>query len=159
MEFTYNKEKEFKPLEAGDYEAYLESYKFETLQSGRNLIRLSFKIRDDVEQEGQNRTVFDVIWSKKDNNEEYITFKVMALIGAVDPNLEDGTTFSTLEEALKYCVGKPLIIYVKQRTNNSTGNIENEISKYKVSANPTKSLLATNSANEGIDLDDDELPF
>lgn len=158
MNFTFNKPNEFKPLAIGEYEAYLEEYKFDQTQSGKNLIRLKFKIREDVEQEGQNRTISDTIWSKKDNNEEYTTFKIMNLLGATDPNLEDGKTFSSLEEALEYCVGKPVLLYVRQRNNDNNGEVENEIGKYKISNHPFNSVATTSNGNYEIVADDD-LPF
>lgn len=162
MSFTFNKQAEFKPLSIGDYEAYLEEYKYDTTTTGKNLIRLKFRIRDDIEQEGKNRVVNDAVWSKKDNNEEYIMFKIMQLIGAVDPNLEDGHTFKDLNDALDFCKGKPIKIYVAQRTNNTNGNIENDVGKYKSSEKKFNSLNLNKDPNDVTTYevtDDDDLPF
>lgn len=160
MSFTFNKTEEFKPLKVGEYEALLEEVKFDTLQStGKNLIRLKFRIRDDLEQEGKNRVINDTIWSKKDNNDEYPGFKVNRLISAVAPNLEDGHTFSDLTDALNFCINKPVIIYVNQRTSQNNGDIENEITKYKETKHPYNSVSASENPTSYEITDDDDLPF
>lgn len=162
MSFTFNKPEEFKPLSIGNYEAFLEEVKFDTLQAtGKNLIRLKFRIRDDLEQEGKNRVINDTIWAKKDNNDEYPGFKANRLISAVAPNLEDGHTFSDLADALNFCINKPVMIYVSQRTSQNNGDIENEITKYTTTKHPYNNLATSVSANPASYeiTEDDDLPF
>lgn len=155
--FTYEKQKDFEPLKAGEYEVFLENYQKKTLDNGRNFISLRFRVREDIEQEGQNRVLFDTIWSKKDDFEDYITFKVSQLLDVTNDEIEDGKVFSSVFEALDLCVGKPLIAVVVQTERN--GEITNEITRFKFTKNPNQTLKADKEKEPVEDLADDELPF
>ena len=68
MSYTY--ENEIKVLKEGDYEGVLGAYKTVSERTGVEYIRLEFKIRDDVEQEGKNRIIFDNIFQEKNEKGE-----------------------------------------------------------------------------------------
>lgn len=105
MSYTY--ESEIKVLKEGDYEGVLGAYKTVSERTGVEYIRLEFKIRDDIEQEGKNRIIFDNIFQEKNEKGEpsgvYMKWKVNNILGAVLTDNEKAAkiTFDTIEDVIK----------------------------------------------------------
>lgn len=67
--------------EAKNQEVILEKAEIKKLEnSGKQVINLTFKIRDDVEQENKGRVIFDSIWEEKNNPGTFDSKKINALL-------------------------------------------------------------------------------
>ncbi|MBR3208849.1 MAG: DUF669 domain-containing protein [Bacilli bacterium] len=60
--FDYSEKRSFEPVEPGEYEVQITNAELKQSQTGKNCIAVSFTIRDDVEQNHQNRIIFENIW-------------------------------------------------------------------------------------------------
>lgn len=161
MSYTY--ENEIKVLKEGDYEGVLGAYKTVSERTGVEYIRLEFKIRDDIEQEGKNRIIFDNIFQEKNEKGEpsgvYMKWKVNNILGAVLTDNEKAAkiTFDTIEDVIKKINGSKVIAHVCVENNDYTkGEDVNKIKFYKTTKHPSQVLAE--ETNE-LEVSDDDLPF
>lgn len=155
MAYTYNEEKEFKLLNEGDYECILESMEETTIPTtGTQKLSLKWKVRDDVEQEGKGRTVFEDIWKEKENKQYYNQKRINRLLGAVG-NVQEGQEFAGIDDVIKHCVGAYVICHIAVEHDTFNDKDVNRVKYYKSSENKPKEI----GSPELTQVPDDDLPF
>lgn len=156
---------------AGSYEATAICDGQGTNNFGDEVIRLSWKIREDVQQESKGRLVFDDIGRDKNNPEEYNDRKIYDII-YLGQKGEPGAKlkFDDYDELAQYINGLNMIIDVEIKQSNS-GRKYNRIKfgGYHPSQAKGQTLVAPKTAAEAVkafgtdgdslDITDDDLPF
>lgn len=163
MSYTYEKE-EIGLLPEGDYEAVLQDMATKILPppSGKEKIAITFRIRDDVEQDCKGRLVFEDIWKEKENPQYYNRKRLNKLLGT--QTIEDGTVFETIEDIITFLKGAFLIVHVTKEFDEYSGQDRNRIAYYKPTKNGAQSIAPTEKTEEQptgavMDIPDDQLPF
>lgn len=106
---NHNEATSFGPIPEGNYECFISEVEVKTFGSGNQGLSLTYTIRNDVDQEGKKRKVFEnapVL--------EATMFKFQNLAKAT--SLPDGASFNSAEEMLhgfkKHLKGKPIQITI-----------------------------------------------
>lgn len=159
MGYTYKKEDEFKLLEEGDYEVRIENCEFAETQNGTDYIKITLRIRDDIEQPSKNRSFSDSIWKEKDHPEYFNRQKINRILGAL--NVADGTEFNTIEDVMKEIKGSFIIAHVVKRHDEYYGKEVNSVRYYKPTKfnGELKSDISKASNEDLIEITEDDLPF
>jgi hypothetical protein len=151
--YVFEKQEDYGLLKDGEYEVRLEKIEQKTTQNGKENLSLMFRVRDDVEQEFQNRVLFESIWKEKDTD-FYNRKRLNQLIGT--QHFEDGTSFESIGDIINELNGSSLIVVITTKFNDYQNKDENSISYYKSSNHLPKSLKS--ESKEQIAKEDD-LPF
>jgi len=171
--YTYEKQENTNELiKEGDYEVVLERFEKKTLPSGKEKLSLMFRIRTDIDQEYQNRVIFDDIWTEKENPQFFNRKRVNQLLGT-QKDLEDGTEFETIDNIIEYMTGSFLGVHIVIELDEYRGEDVNRVAYYRSSkVLPQKigeivhpkdeeehkpPVNVSNPANN--EDDDDDLPF
>jgi len=106
----------------GNYEAIITNAEIKETKNGKRKVGLMLTIRNDIQQNCQNRVLFIDIWRKReptpaDEQVDGFNFaQLMAVSRAVQ--IPTGQTFETLEQFLQALCGRCLIATVKHETYN-----------------------------------------
>ena len=162
MFFTFD-EKEaggFDLLAAGDYEAIISVTEITTSSGDNPMINVTLTIRNDVEQEGQKRKIFDRLVAT-----ERAMFKFHQLAKALQWGQGEGA--ANLEEFAEKILYQQ--VKAKLKISPARGNYaeKNDVVTYLVTDYPTGDAGVgpdTNPYNfdddgKPIDISDDDLPF
>ncbi len=156
MSYTFEKEESsYGLLKEGKYECLIDRIEIKTFDSGKQCINITYKVRDDVEQEHQNRLIFESIWKEKDNPDFFNRKRINKILGT--QKVEPGATFNDINDILNLLKGSLLMCNVKARLNEYTGQDENYVSYYESTKYPF-ATLGSNS-DDNIEIIDDDLPF
>jgi hypothetical protein len=139
----------YEVLKEGEYEAIAEKLQIQTLPSGKEKVSIMFRIREDVEQEGKNRVIFEDIWKEKDNPQYFNRKRLNQLLGT--QHLEDGTSFTTIQDLLDQLKGAYVRIKVAVEFSEYRNENQNKISYYKTTTKPAQKV--------GEEIKDEDLPF
>lgn len=167
MSYTYEKV-ENELLQEGDYEVEIADFaKKEVPTTRTEKISVSYRIRDDVEQNGKNRYVFEDIWKEKENLQFFNRKRLNKLLGT--QTIEDGHVFESIEDIGNFLKGAFLIVHVVKEMDEYRGEEINRVAYYKPTKQGAQSLTPApkkeaktakkESIVEDIDVVDDELPF
>ena len=156
--------------EAKDEEVYLENAEIKELpRSGKKVINLKFRIRDDIEQPNKGRVIFDTIWQDKEKPDDFDSRKINALLLVQG---EDGKyDFDDYDELVQYIIGTFLRISIEKNPADEYHEEPYNQVKYcsykptKVGAksvsNGNSVSTPTKASNDTVTLDveDESLPF
>lgn len=160
MAFVKDKNKagsNFDVLPAGEYEVFMTGAELkDSKNSEYQYYNVVYTIRDDVEQEGKGRKVWD-IYSLSPKAE----FKFHAILDALE--VEDGVEFENEAEIIKFMIGKPIVAVLgvekneKGERNNVKATKPSQIGGEYVSSEASNDPFA----NKGgpINISDEDLPF
>ena len=159
LNFEFQKS-EYGLVNEGIYEMNL-TVSLKVSKTGKNYISLDWKIRDDVEQEGQNRHVFESVWEDKENPG---TFSMTKLSKILSIQGEDGNYhFEDIDEVLQFINGWNVRCGVKIGEPDEYRQDEyNYISFYSATKFPTQTLTTSVGNVKTVnpaDISDDDLPF
>ena len=62
MNMSYKAEKSVSLIKKGSYESVIEKMELKPAKNETRTLAITYRIRDDIEQEAQNRLVFENIW-------------------------------------------------------------------------------------------------
>lgn len=108
----------------GDYEVVIKTIEEKTTQTGIVFLSMSLIIRNDVEQNCQNRYIFHSFWKRKEPTQADMSvngysFKwIMSLAKAA--KLPNGKNYESLEELCKDLEGRVICVTVTHDTYNGT---------------------------------------
>lgn len=162
-EFNFGAEydsSDFGAIDSGKYEVVIE--KVETLttkSSNKPMLKFTFKIRSDVDQNFKNRKLwYNIV--KKDGDACYDFNKINKIIMTQD---KFPTHFDTFDEVLQYLHNLNLRLEVVNEFSDYTGNEESRIKDYSFEKSlvpETTSDNATVAKSDAVTLPDDaDLPF
>ena len=176
----YNVEdKNFELIPDGKYEAHLDTVEKKVSRSGKEMLSLVFKIREDVQQLGQGRLIFDNVMRDSVKTDYFDVAKIGCII-STQPN--HPKSFQSEDQALQFINGIDLIILVshtdgsdgydpRNRIKSKFGFRKSEVPfKYNknvkaqapaVTASAPTATKTTDSTSKPTDdkEDDDDLPF
>jgi len=145
----------FGVLPVGEYEAIIKKAEHKTASTGSEMIALTLIIRDDYEQQGKKRQLFDnLVLTEK------MVWKVNQVLKVVGS--PDGIEFETAQELINVLQFQPVRIKVGQR--EWQGNKQNNVQEYKPTMKPGVEMVIEQGDGElnggkPIEISDDVLPF
>lgn len=164
MPFDYSEKRE-DLVPSGTYEATADCQGVSMNNFGEEVIRLSWKIRTDVEQQAQGRIVFDDIRREKDDPERFSDRKLYDIIygGQSKDNPNSKFKFDDYDEICQHLNGLNMKIDVDIKTANSGrrfnvvrfGGYHPTEATGKTVGQPAVQTKNT----EAIEVSDDDLPF
>jgi hypothetical protein len=166
MSYEINKNTDYELIpDKTELECRIEKMTFKTTTSGRRYIDVSFRVRDDVDSNGQfkNRVLFKAIWSLKDKPDMYNPVDISNLTNTQDYE-GNSITFSTIDDVITYLTGISLRVKVGIEESEQYGN-KNICSKFfKTNFAPKKveKVEATKSeqtSEEDLSVVSEDLPF
>lgn len=165
---------EFELIDEGKYEVVIEKVEPKISKNQKKYLNITFKIRDDVDQDFKKRKLFYRI-NEKDNDPTGYDFNRLNKIIITQKNTKNYQKyFADTDEVLQYLVGLHLVITVEvafddysQKDRNNVKDWAFEPSVWDTQEHPakiekanTESLEATaKEAEKVLDLPDDDLPF
>ena len=159
--FDYKDERD-NLVPAGSYEATASCGGVSLNNYGEEIIRLSWKIREDVNQACQGRIVFDDIRKEKNNPNEFNQQKIYEIIHGGQDHADKGAKFQfeTYDDICLYLNGMNAIIDVDVRTSNSGKKFNCiKFGGYHPTNAKGQTLASAAPATDVSDIDDDQLPF
>lgn len=144
---SYKAEKSVSLIKKGSYESVIEKMELKPAKNETRTLAITYRIRDDIEQESQNRLVFENIWLGSQFHQK----RIENLLYAV--NSPKDKVFNSVEEVMGYCQGKKVIINVDIYFDEFYNDERNKVSFVKQTAHPDKKLDTT------VEVNDEELPF
>lgn len=164
MAYTYDASERSGLVKEGDYEATIERMERKTLPSGKEKLSIMYRIRSDVEQAYGNKCIFEDIWEERENRGVFNRKRLNQLMGTQE--IEDGTTFETINDVINFLLGENLIIHVCVELDEYYGEDVNKVSFYRSSKVKPQKLGEAKPVEEKPvqsgkvdDLLDDDLPF
>lgn len=157
-------------IEDGTYEVIIEKAHEDATPSGAEYINFWFRIRNDIQQKSQNQIIFHRIWKTKETG-KYNPVMINTL--GKSAQLQNGKSYTSMEDLLNDFVRKPLKATVKNETSEYNGKTyENLNVKYTAeTAFPNvQHQWKANEQNSGQSdpfpqnnaaptIDEDDLPF
>lgn len=122
----------------GDYEVVIKAAEEKATQAGTDYLSITLVIRNDVEQNCQNRYIFHSFWKRKEPTQADMSVKgysfkwIMALAKAA--KLPDGKNYETLENLCKDFEGRVIKVTVGHDSYN--GNTRETIKSMTESGFP-----------------------
>ena len=172
MAYTYDARESNGLVKEGDYEATIERMERKVLpRSGKEKLSIMYRIRSDVDGQAYgNKCIFEDIWKERDNPSVFNRKRLNQLMGTQE--IEDGTTFETINDVIDFLLGGNLIIHVGVEFDEYYGEDVNKVSFYRSSkAKPQKlekpnqeakaaeeNPTDANPVQSGI-VEEDDLPF
>jgi len=151
----------FEPLPIGEYECIISEVKIDVSKGektkGAPLLKLVLTVREDVEQEGAKRKIFDQLVAA-----ENTMFKFHQLSEAL--GFENGQEFDTIEEYAEAIAYQP--VRIKSKNEEYQGKTNTKVNFYKPSEAPVDGVAIanavvgrTNPLDAPTDISDEDLPF
>jgi hypothetical protein len=156
MSYTFDSKVGNSLLKEGEYEVRVERIETKTTTTGKEKIAIMFRVREDVEQEGKNRVLFEDIWKEKENPQFFNRKRLNLLLRTQD--LENGKTFETIQDLFKELQGAMLIVKVSVEMDDYRGEEVNRIIYYRHTKNASKTVSNT-SPKAKEEVKDEDLPF
>lgn len=148
-------------VKEGEYEAQIIKAELLAAETGTKYMNITYRIREDVEQEHQGEVVYDKLWQNKTTG-EYNMRRFNNICKSA--GIPEGTSFANENAFLEAIVGKTIVINVAVVFDDYRQQDQNTILYYRSSkvgfktvdnAQTTKPASATAPAPE----DDDDLPW
>lgn len=156
MAYTSN-ENEVKLLNDGEYECVIDDIREKTYgMENKTCLSIQFRIRNDVEQAGKNRIVFETLYKSKETN-DYNGKRIGNLLNAC--GLPVGESKDTISEVCEFCKGAYLLVGIGTRNNEYLGKNENYVKFYGKTKNASKASTLTTEPKQSDEISDDMLPF
>ena len=159
--YTYEATASNTLIPEGDYEVSIERIQKRKTPNGKEKLSLMFRIREDVEQIGKNRVLFEDIWAEKDNPGVYNRKRINQLLGT-QKDVVDGQVFETIDDIIEFIEGAQLIVHINIELDTYRGEDVNNVAYYKSSKTTPRTVATTSpAATEVISAvtGSDDLPF
>lgn len=137
-------------IDSGEYECTIDKVELGKSKNDNDIVKLQYRIRVDIEQNAQNRIIFETIGLRS----EFFKKRAGGLLKCLGATNKD----FLISEFIDFVSGKPILIKLGQRVSNYTGDEENYIQYISSSRHPNQTLSDTPIV-EGEDVLPDDLPF
>lgn len=163
--YEFEQKEEYSLIPNGEYEVILERAERRTANSGKEYINLTFRIRNDVNQQCQGRTIFEAIFPDRERMGQFDHKKLGSIIRT--QGASGKYSFADDDELIQYINGLAMriTIEIKEPDEYHTENY-NQIKyrSYKPSNAGPKSLAAgveemKEKFGEVFDVSAEDLPF
>lgn len=159
MSYIYAKtEDRYSLIVEGEYEVTLEGVSEASTMSGKKKLDLGFRIRNDFEQEHQNRVVYESIWQEKDTT--YYNRKRLNQLLATQ-EIADGTSFNSIQDIIDLLKNTKLRVKIIVAYDDYRKTDVNKIAYYTKTQKPNKKLenITVKDTKVVTEISDDDLPF
>lgn len=138
----YNQINQIEDLKPGAYECVVSDYEFKTTMSGSQCIQVTYTIRNDFTQAGQNQKIWHSIWKVKDpsatnNLDGYLASPILELARAAKlPNGASFNNVSALLDAIVHSRKLPVKVTIKKEqyiNNKGETKTSTQVSKVEES--------------------------
>lgn len=144
-------------IDDGKYEVVIEKAEEKTSVKGSKYLNITFRIRDDVDQNFKNRRLFYTI-GKKENDACYDFGRVNKIILTQEGRADYKSRFDTFDEVLFYLNGLHLVVTVVTTFDDYRGEDRNEVKDF--SFEPSLwDMQEHHSDNANNVVTNDDLPF
>jgi hypothetical protein len=158
LKFDSKKAEGFTLLPEGEYEVFIAAIDHKFSTKGNEMLVVNYKVRDDVDQEGQGQEI------RFDNfvNSENSLWRFHALNRALQA--DEGAEWEDFKEWMPFIKGKAVRVVVKHEEatqGKSKGKIFPTVTGFKTSE-VGGSMAVTSDGKPGgsnVDIDEDMLPF
>lgn len=150
LKTNYDDLNDFGALPVGDYECIVSDVKIAPTSTGKQMVKVTLTIRDDVEQAGKKRKFFDNL-VVQDN----MMWKFNQVSKACD--FPANTDFASVEEFASAIQYKTVTIRNKHEEYN--GEKQDRVANWKVSKFGAGEDGFSGGNNGSIEIGDDDLPF
>ncbi|MFC0278102.1 DUF669 domain-containing protein [Enterococcus devriesei] len=116
----FSKAQQGNEIKDGTYEVIINKAVENATKSGAEFIDIDLIVRNDVQQQFQNKHIFPKIWKAKATG-KYNEGMIMAIAQALQ--LEDGKSYNGFDELLADFVLKPVLVRVKTEESNGYKNV------------------------------------
>lgn len=166
--YEFSDKAEYELLKEGDYEVILDTAEVKTYKSdsSKRYLSLKFIIRVDVEQPHNGRTIYETVFSDKENPSQFDHRKLQRLILTQKGKDTFQTKFANEDELIQYLNGLTMRIHINRKEADDYHDSEyNEVGylSYKPSDVKLQSVgQPTQQAKpkiEFVDMSDPDLPF
>lgn len=144
----------FSALPVGQYEAIIKEVEVKEFRTGSKGLKLTYVIRNDVNQEGRGRKIFDNFVAS-----EGAMFRFSQLGKAI--NMQDGRAFASAEDLLgafaNESVGKSVKLTLK--VEKYEGNDQNRVALIEPSELNNEDGLDIPAEGLAVDIPDEDLPW
>ena len=144
----YSNTGDFAPLPIGEYECFVSEAKIAESSNGNPMVKVTLTVRDDVEQAGGKRKLFDNIVEM-----ESMMWKFNQVAKAAQ--LPEGEDIETLADFAASILYKPVRIKNKHRVYN--GETQDSVNAWKETQ--FGGDFGSGDGGGSIDIGDDDLPF
>lgn len=141
-----NVKSDYTLLDKGDYEVIVDLIEIKTASTGTEYINITYKVRDDVEQEFKGRLIFETIFKEK-GTEFFNRVRLTKLIKATHPE-NAPLQFESIDEILESIVGKKLVVNVNSKYDEYMDADKNYVAFYKPTENGDKVLTKSQPENK-----------
>jgi hypothetical protein len=156
LKVDYSNTGDFAPLPIGEYECMISKAEVKPTQAGEPMIKMELTIREDVDQKGKKRKIFDNLLIR-----DTMMWKLNQVAKAAGLSEEEAAGFDTPEE---FATG---ILYRMVRIANKhevyEGHTNDKVKFYKVSEHGGGDGGRVDgdpfSGGGSIDISDEDLPF
>lgn len=157
---------EFALIDDGKYEAVIEKVEPKESQKGTKYLNVTFKIRNDVDQEFKNRKLFYRI-TEKEGDPCYDFNRINKLIITQKNTANYKKYFTDVDEVLQYLIGLHLIITVETAFDDYSQKDRNNVKDWAFEPSiwdtqdhsPKIEKANTEKLDAVLDLPDNQLPF
>ena len=108
----------------GEYECLIQEAKYDTTRGGTEYLRITLRIREDVEQEGQGETIDWPVWKKKQptskDPEGFPAGTIQHISRVV--NFENGTSFDSIDDWMRALAKKPIKVEIRHEEYQGNTN-------------------------------------
>lgn len=152
-------------IEDGAYEIVIENAQENATKNGAEYLDFWFRIRNDIKQPSRNQVIFHKIWKAKATNKYNAT--MINTLGKT-ARLENGKSYSGLQDLLDDFVGKPLKATVKNETSEKDGktyeNLNVKFTDFSEFPNvqhdfKNKEVDSPFKNDKAVSINEDDLPF
>lgn len=150
----------------GSYECIVDKAEIKTgKSSGKTYISVELTIRNDVEQQGKGRKVFDVIAHDKESPNDFDHTKVAQIVATQIHEPGYTTKFGSWDEFVQFINKVRVLVKVGHRDAEGEFPAKNTVARggYLESKVPLKTVPPSDKPSgenlDKIDIDDKDLPF
>ena len=138
-------EKKYEVLAEGDYEVVISAVEKRQSTSGNDMLKLTLTVRNDIQQEGQKRKVWDYLVDT-----DKAKFKFQQVAKAL--GIANSKTFSTIDEFATEILYKAVRVRIKHERSEYNNKVytNERVSNYFTASKPYES---------GAQVNDDSAPF
>lgn len=163
MPYDFSGPSTYELVPDGWYEAVIDKAEIKkSAKSGKNYVSVTFKIRDNVEQNCRGRLIFEVIAADQNNPAAFDKIKLGNIVNTQKGTPNEKLQFQTNDEIVQWLNGLLLRINVTHEEGQGEYGPKNRIAARgyeKSQALPTVFGASQPAAAPAVNVMDDDLPF
>lgn len=167
--YEFSDKTEYELLKEGDYEVTLDTAEVKAYKSdsSKRYLSLKFVIRVDVEQPHNGRTIYETVFSDKENPSQFDHRKLQRIILTQKGKETFQTKFANEDELIQYLNGLNMRIHINRKEPdayheseyNEVGYLSYKPSDVKFQTFGQQAEKPSSPKVDYVNLDNEDLPF